>query len=125
MSDPMEEPREFGRRLAAARGYDGRDGKRWANEVLKKDRGTLRRYEEGEVEDAKRPWLIETYARETELPKEFFVIDFKDLPEMVAAWQQVQDRASTPEEMVAQQEKDEAASLPPDPSESPNVERGP
>jgi hypothetical protein len=117
MAEPKDEVAdEFGRRLAAARGYTRTDAKTWAEKVLGKDRGTLRRYEAGKVDPLKRAGLIDLYVDKTKLPKEFFSIDLNKLPEMVAAWRRVRDEAATPAAMIEAQERDEAEILPPDPS---------
>jgi hypothetical protein len=125
MADPEKSDQEFGRRLAAARGYSRvRSAQDWAKEVMEGiDRGTLRRYELGEIDPQKRPWAIERCMEATDLPKEFFTIDFNRLPEMVAAWRQVQQQAD--EDFVGAQERDEAETLPPGPNGSQSEEPGP
>jgi hypothetical protein len=119
MTDPQQVNDEFGRRLAAARGYGrAQSAEQWAKEVMDIDRGTLRRYELGKIDPSKRSWAIESCMVATGLPREFFVIDFKDLPEMVAAWQRVQAQADTPRDFVESQERDEEEHLPPEPNGS-------
>jgi transcriptional regulator with XRE-family HTH domain len=112
----------LGRRLAAARAHK-RITLAELGERMETHRDTLSGYEKGVIPREKRAWLIEDYGKETGLPAEFFAIDFKDLPEMYAAWQQVRDEVSTPEDLVKAQERDEAETLPPDPSESQNGEQ--
>jgi hypothetical protein len=88
-------------------------------------RGTLSGYEKGTIPRLKRAGLIEGYQRASKLPMEFFVIDFKRLPEMYAAWRQVQADSSTPEDLARELERDEVESLPRDPSELQNGEQAP
>lgn len=125
MADPTQVDEEFGKRLAAARGYSRINAREWADRIGL-DRGTLRRYEmTGKIDPLKRSGIIERCVAETKLPREFFSINLDDLPEMVAAWRQVQDEASNPARAIAAQEKDEGSTLPPDPSGSQNEEQEP
>jgi transcriptional regulator with XRE-family HTH domain len=119
-------PTDLGRRLAAARAY------RQVHQIplakmLGLDPATLGRYEKGEGLEGpvKRAGVIERSSKELDLPREFFSVDFSKLPEMAAAWHRVRDEAATPEEMIAAQERDEAETLPPDPSASQNEEQEP
>lgn len=124
MADPQRANEEFGRRLAAARGYSRASATQWAEEVMEgRDRGTLRRYELGEIDPSTRPWAIENCMKATGLPREFFVIDFDDLPEMVAAWRQVQ--AGSADRLTREQERDEEDVLPDDSNDSPSEEQDP
>jgi transcriptional regulator with XRE-family HTH domain len=118
---PLSED-ELGRRLAAARGYARMTLQELA-EQMDTYRGTLSGYEKGAIPSLKRAGLIEGYREASKLPPEFFSIDFKDLPEMHAAWRQVRDEISTPEDLAAALERDEVETLPPDPSEPRNGER--
>jgi transcriptional regulator with XRE-family HTH domain len=121
MADPQQVDEEFGRRLAAARGYSrAPSAKDWARRIGV-DRGTLKRYELGKIEPEKRAWAIDQCIAETGLPRLFFAVDFNDLPEMVAAWRQVQsaDRSGKLDDLIRDQERDEADALQAGPSELP------
>jgi transcriptional regulator with XRE-family HTH domain len=117
-------PDELGRRLAAARGYERETVGEFADRIGL-HRTTLPKWEQGKVPRRSRAGAIRDYAETTNLPEEFFTINFNDLPEMVAAWRRVRDEASTAEGMVEGQESDEAPTLPPDPSGSQNEGQGP
>jgi hypothetical protein len=124
MPDPTQVDDELGRRLAAARSHSREDASSWAAR-LGKDRGTLRRYELGQIDPDKKAGIIQRYVEETDLPAEFFTIDFERLPEMVAAWQQVRQEGASPERLARAQEKDEEGTLPVDPTASRSEEREP
>lgn len=124
MADPVQVDDELGRRFAAARGHAREDASSWASR-LGKDRGTLRRYELGQIDPDKKAGIIQRYVEETGLPAEFFTVDLSRLPEMYAAWQQVRQEGSTPESLIEAQEKDEAETLPGDPTASQNEEQEP
>jgi transcriptional regulator with XRE-family HTH domain len=91
---------ELGRRVAAARAYRDVDQQTVA-EKLGVGRDTLGRYERGKIDKRyKREGLIEIAAQVTQLPHEFFAIDFKELPLMEKAWRQAQ-RLPRPEDLEA------------------------
>lgn len=73
--------RELGRRVRAARAYAGLSMEGIAQEEVTPatDRSTWRHYELGEIPPQKRQWLIEETARATDLPREFFEVDFDAL----------------------------------------------
>lgn len=121
--NPLSED-ELGRRLAAARAYK-RMTLAELGERMKTHRDTLSGYEKGVIPREKRAWLVEDYGKETGLPPEFFSVDLKRLPEMYAAWRQVQAGSSTPEDLARELERDEAENLPPGSSESQTGEQEP
>lgn len=117
-------PDELGRRLAAARGYARMTLQELADQ-MDTYRGTLSGYEKGTIPRLKRAGLIEGYQRASKLPPEFFAIDLNRLPEMHAAWRQIQERSSTPEDLARELERDEADHLPPAPNGSQTGEQEP
>ena len=120
MADPEQVDEEFGRRLAAARGYSRvPSAKEWA-ERIGVDRSTLKRYELGKIEREKRAWAIDQCVAQTGLPRLFFAVDFNDLPEMVAAWRQVQgaDQPGSLDHLIREQERDEEDARQDGPSDS-------
>lgn len=88
---------ELGRRVRAARHYRGLD-QETAAEKMRVEPATLGRYEKGQIPEIKRSGLIERASEATELPHEFFSINFDDLPLMMRAWTQV-SRLPRPEDL--------------------------
>lgn len=72
---------EVARRVKAARGYAGLSQRQLGAE-LGVDAGTVKRWEKGDVQLAKR---LDTIARVCKLPLPFFTVDFDRLEELEAA----------------------------------------
>jgi transcriptional regulator with XRE-family HTH domain len=82
---------DLGRRVAAARAYRRKTQTDLAD-MLGVRRQTVADYEEGKIgAEVKREGIIAKTCELTDLPREFFAIDFNDLPVMVKAWRQVAD----------------------------------
>jgi len=90
---------ELGRRVKAARHYRGLD-QETAAEKMRVEPATLGRYEKGQIPEIKRSGLIERASEATDLPHEFFSVNFDDLPLMVRAWRQA-SRLPRPEDLQA------------------------
>lgn len=86
--EKLSDAQELGRRVKAARVY--RDVTQTdLGKALGHRRETVGRWENGEIDrDYKRESLLRAAVKVTGMPKEFFSIDFKQLPEMVKAWRQ-------------------------------------
>lgn len=84
---------ELGKRVLAARKYRGVSQIKLAKR-LKVGPDTLGRWEAGKTDkDYKQDAMINAAVQETKLPREFFSIDFKNLPAMVQAWRRAQPEA--------------------------------
>jgi transcriptional regulator with XRE-family HTH domain len=87
-----EADRDLGRRVAAARAYRRKTQTDLAD-LLGVQRQAVAAYEEGKItREVTREGLIAKTCELTDLPREFFAIDFNDLPVMVKAWRQVVDQ---------------------------------
>jgi transcriptional regulator with XRE-family HTH domain len=103
---------DLGRRVAAARAYRRKTQTDLAG-LLGVRRQTVADYEEGKIsKEVTREGIISKACELTDLPREFFAIDFNDLPVMVKAWRQA----------VGQSEQDD---LPLPPGDMPNPDRPP
>jgi transcriptional regulator with XRE-family HTH domain len=119
---------ELGKRIRAARGYGGISQEQ-LGEALGFAGPRMNRLENAgrktQLSLAEREGIIKTAAQVTGLPVEFFTVDFSNLPEMAAAWQQVRREGATTEDLVAAQERDEGSLLPGAPNASPTEEQEP
>lgn len=92
---------ELGRRVKAARVYRDVTQTQLGKE-LGHGRQTIGRWENGEVDtDYKRESLEKAAAKVTDMPREFFSIDFDDLPNMVRAWDQANRLQKGPADLKA------------------------
>jgi transcriptional regulator with XRE-family HTH domain len=108
---------ELGKRVLAARKYRGVSQVKLAKR-LKVGPDTLGRWEAGKTDkDYKQDAMIKAAVSETKLPREFFSIDFKDLPAMVRAWRQAQPEAAGELALMELETELEAESQQSDPSE--------
>jgi DNA-binding XRE family transcriptional regulator len=88
MGGERTEAQELGRRVKAARIYRNVTQAELADEIGH-DRTTTIRWERGDIDkDYKRATLEAAASKVTDMPREFFVINFDDLPNMVRAWKQ-------------------------------------
>lgn len=116
------------RRIRAARAYSGLTQEQLGT-ALGFSEPKMNRLEHGNY---KRPLgpageegVTRSTAKATGLPHEFFSIDFSRLPEMYAAWRQVQADSSTPKDLARELERDEGENLPPDSNGSQTGEQEP
>ena len=117
---------DLGRRIAAARAYRDLDQDTVAKEVGVR-RDTLGRYEKGFIPKPSRAGAAEGAAKATRLPREFFSIDFRELPAMVQTWRAIsQGGGLDPEQarlraegLIAEIAEDEESALPGSPNEPP------
>lgn len=126
---------ELGKRLSAGRGYRRESIKEFAKRI-DADRHDLTKWELGDfgsparrrVQKRNRETAVERVQKATQLPPEFFTIDFNDLSEMATAWKRTAPARDAPAkdpvdlQQLNEEEEQETSQLS-DSSEQPNGEQ--